>query len=99
MEVPPEDPPDGSNWNGANFAPEGLNYTLPQSNNPTQVYPLLPGDPLIFDNTRAEGRGAGVLQGVGPQQDPGGRTIPATTYCTLISATVTATQVLVIEYP
>jgi len=99
QECAPENPPDGSSFTGGNFNPQGINYTLPNSNAPAQVYPLLPADQLVFDNPWAQGHCAGVLQGVAAQTNPGGQTIPATIYCTMISATATATQVLVIEYP
>lgn len=97
QECPPENPPDGSNWNGANFAPQGLNFTRPDDGF-VQVFPLLPDDPLILEHPLAAGKAGGSLQGTPQQQDPAGRTIPATIYCKLISATATATQVEVIEY-
>lgn len=97
QECPPEDPPGASTYNGANFAPQGSQYTLPDDGF-VQIFPLLPDDQLVFENHIAQGRGAGSFQGGPAQTDPGGRTIPARIYCKLISATATATQVLVIEY-
>lgn len=97
QECAPENPPDGSNYDGTNFNPQGLNYTRPDDAF-TQVFPLLPDDQLVFDNPVAQGHGAGALQGGPAQQDPAGRTIAATIYCKMKSATATATQVLLIEY-
>lgn len=92
-----ECPPGAGGFNDQNFAPQGINYQLPNDGFVT-VYPLLPADSLEFGNLIAEGKGAGPLQGYAAQQDPGGRTIPAFIYCKMISATATATQVLVLEY-
>jgi hypothetical protein len=92
-----ECPPGGGTFNDANFAPQGLNYQLPNDGFVT-IYPLLPADSLVLGNLIAEGKGAGPLQGYPAQQDPGGRTIPAFIYAKIISATATATQVMVLEY-
>lgn len=91
-----ECPPAAGVWNGANWNAQGLNYTLPDDAFVT-IYPLLPDDPLVFDNPIAQGAGGGSLQGGPAQSDPAGRTIAARVYCKLVSAAL-ATQVLVIEY-
>lgn len=96
VECPPENPPAASSWNGANFAPQGLNYTVPDDNF-VQVFPILPADSLVFESPLAQGIGAGALQGGPAQTDPAGRTIAARVYCKLVSAAL-ATQVLVLEH-
>lgn len=92
-----EIPPDGGNYNGANFAAQGLNFTLPDDGF-VHIFPLTPGDQIILGDIVAEGRGAGSLQGGPAQQDPAGRTVPARIHAKLISATATATMVEVLEY-
>lgn len=91
-----ECPPAGGSFNDTNFAPQGLNYKLPRDGF-VQVYPNLPGQAIVLGDSIAWGKGAGALLGGPAQTDPGGRTIPATTYIELISATVTGTQVAVTE--
>jgi hypothetical protein len=88
--------PGGGSFTGGNYAPQGLNYTRPDDNF-TAVFPLLPSATLVLQNTTAQGIGAGAFQGGPAQTDPAGRSIAARIHCTLISATATATQVLVIE--
>jgi hypothetical protein len=89
--------PGGGSFSGGNFAPQGLNYTRPDDGF-VQVFPLLPDQTLTLEHPVPQGMGSGPLQGHCAQTDPAGRTIAATIYCTLISATTTASQVLVIEY-
>lgn len=91
-----ECPPAG--FAGTPFAPQGLNYTLPDDGY-TQIYSALPADTIVFGNKDAMGK-AGQGRGLGftARPSPGQPNIPATPLCKLISATVTGTQVLLTEW-
>jgi len=97
-----EVPPDGSNsYNGTNFAPQGLNYTLPDDSF-VLTHGLVPGDVLEFGNKDSMarqwgGRGLGFASRV-DNSNPGGPNIPATVLCKLISATSTATIIQTSEW-
>lgn len=80
------------------FAPQGLNYTLPDDGY-TQIYPVLPADVIPFGNKDAmgsPGRGRGL--GFTARPSPGQPNIPATPLCKVISATATATQIQLLEW-
>src|ERR1017187_2205014 len=93
--------PGGGSFNGTNFAPQGLNY---QRGDEAYVntYPALPGEIISLGNQnsprdRVIGLPAGML-------DPAGNPIASSTgqsvqtSLKIISATVTATQVIVREW-
>jgi hypothetical protein len=95
-----ECPPKANAFNGANYAPQGLNYTLPDDGFLTPRG-LVAGDILPFGNSDAMarqwgGRGLGFAARADNAQP--GNTIPATTLCEVISATANATQVEVREW-
>ena len=92
-----ECPPSGgavATFTGGNYAPQGLNYTLPDDAYSTN-YALIPGSilPLGDNNWKRDGG-----YGVPAMTDPAGNTNAATPFGKFISATVTATKVEVREW-
>lgn len=89
-----ECPPDKSTYVGDNYAPQGVNYSLPDDNF-TEVFGLIAGNMLIRgsrDNPRDRAIG-----------NPGwtdafGQAAGGTIYCKMRSATVAVTQVEVREW-
>jgi len=95
-----ECPPTGGNFTGGNYAPQGINYELPDDSY-TAVYGLNPGSTLSFGESDAisnPGHGPGLGFTQRPDVGNPGVNIPGTTYCKVRSATVTATQVECREY-
>lgn len=91
-----ECPPKGDAFNGANYLPQGLNYTLPDDGF-TTPRGLVAGDILPFGNSDAMarqwgGRGLGFAARV-DVSNPGGPSVPATVLCQVISAQAATTQV------
>jgi len=95
-----ECPPDGGTFDDSSvpYAPQGMNMYLPDDNF-VDGQGISPGAVIPFGNSSAMGRG-GSGRGLGfrSRPSPGQADIAATTLCKLISATSTATQVLVSEY-
>lgn len=90
-----ECPPNGGSFTGANYAPQGLNYQRPDDGY-VATEGLLPSDTLTFgDKQFARDRTVGVP----PTTDPAGTSRPGTPFIKVKSATVTATQVQVSEWP
>lgn len=90
-----ECPPNGGSFTGSNFAPQGLNYQRPDDAY-TATFGLLPADTLTFgDKQFARDRAVGVP----PMTDPAGTSNPGTPFIKVKSATVTATQVQINEWP
>lgn len=88
-----ECPPDGGSFTGGNYAPQGTNFTLPDDGF-VHVNALLPGDVMpIGDRNFPRDRG-----GQPGWTDPTGAAVGATIYCKMKSATITATQVQVLEW-
>lgn len=89
-----ECPPNGGTYNGANFAPQGLNYNRPNDNY-VATYGLNPADIITLGDRQApRDRAVGTVA----LPFPDGSTVAATPYVQAISATVTATQVEVREF-
>ena len=92
-----ECPPGGgvaTTYTGGNYAPQGMNYTLPDDGFSAQN-PLLPGAILALgSNDWKRDRGYGVP----PITDPAGNTIAGTPFGKFLSATVTTTQVELREW-
>jgi|SRR5581483_7696476 len=89
-----ECPPNGGAFTGGNYAPQGINYQIPDDNFQAQ-FALVPGDTFAigekdFPRDRAVGQPGWT--------DPDGKNVPATVYCKMKSATVTATEVEVREW-
>ncbi len=84
-------------FNGANYAPMGLNYQRGDENY-ANTYPALPGEIVsLGDQTYPRDRMIGLPAGM---TDPTGQAIPQSLQSSLklISATLTATQVMVREW-
>lgn len=87
--------PNGATYNGTNFSPTGINYNLPDDGY-VATYALLPAQTLpIGDNSWKRDKAVGVPTGM---TDPAGNAIGPQGYVKMISATASATQVLVREW-
>lgn len=89
-----ECPPNGGTFSGTNYAPMGMNYNLPDDAF-AATFGLNPGD------TFSAGDGINKNRQIGMHviTFPDGSSSTATVYGKFISATVTATQVEVREFP
>ncbi len=91
-----ECPPNGlAGFTGGNYAPQGLIYQRPDDGY-VAAFGVVPGDVIaIGDKQFARDRTVGVP----PMTDPAGTSNPGTPFIKVKSATVTATQVQVSEWP
>jgi len=89
-----ECPPSGGAYTGANFAAQGINYTLPDDNF-TAIYGLAPAAIFNVGDATKKNRQIGMKQITFPD----GSTSTATVYGKFTSATAAATQVEVREWP
>lgn len=95
-----ECPPNGGAFTGGNYAPQGLNYQLPDDGF-VSTYGLLPGQVLSLGSSDAisnPGHGPGLGFRARPDVGNPGVTIPAKIYCQVTSATNTTTYVQVTEW-
>lgn len=95
-----ECPPNGGNFTGGNYAPQGLNYNLPDDGY-VATYGVLPGATLTFGSSDVmanPGHGQGLGFRSRPDVGNPGVNIAGKIYCKVTSATATTSYVQVSEW-